>query len=146
MTHSFPTRRSSDLTERGAGLRPRPTIFSSIVYLAIVAQHISAVRGNHRLVSGCREIDDGKAAMAKSDAGLSIGPASAVIRPPMDQTVGHVPRQRLETRTLPGRPEQTGYATHERTPAIPLACPPSACRKHPPPHGPTSPRPPPRLG
>jgi len=71
-------------TEIGAGRLTFTAQLGGVIDFAVVAQHIATVRGDHRLASGDREIDDGKAAMADRDTGLSVGPASAVVRPPAE--------------------------------------------------------------
>jgi hypothetical protein len=43
----------------------------------------------HRLAARFGQVDDGKATMAKRDAGLGIDPASAIIRSAMPQRCGH---------------------------------------------------------
>jgi len=83
------------------------------------------VSRNHRLMAGRTQVDDGKPAETKGDAGAGIGPGTGIVRTAQAQPFGHGVddrAQRLCLRTRRAK-QKTGKAAHEAVVSVSFAVP-----------------------
>lgn len=66
-----------------------PFQFRVVVDLAVIRNDIAAAGGDHGLVAGGAEVDEGKAAMAEDEGGVFVGIEAFVIRTAVAQGVAH---------------------------------------------------------
>ena len=83
-----------------------------IVDFAIVRNDEAAVGGDHWLVAGGREIDNGQAPVRQHDSGLGIAPEPMIVGAAVCDAVGHRDRIVLEPIACARRVEYTSDAAH----------------------------------
>src|SRR5262249_23320563 len=87
--------------------------FVEIIDCAVVRDDQLSIRRDHRLMAGCREVDDRESAVGEGNAGLGIAPEAMIVGTAIGDAVGHHDRVAFKPFARGGcKSQNAGNAAH----------------------------------